>query len=187
MHDHLVRAVTLFAAVALASACGGDSATGPTTQSVGPDGGTLYFFGDRVSLIFPPGAVGSDVTISARIARSFPENNRVVPETVFDFGPRGIPLKQAVELTISYDESHVPRTVYDYELSIYEVVDGKWERVAGSQADGIANHVFAAIGDFGVFAVVLPATGLTEQERRRTRECEFPTEELGEQCKNEQT
>jgi hypothetical protein len=91
--------------LAVAVACGDDAATGPVAITVGPEGGTLSFADGRVTLLFPPGAVDQEVPVTVSAAGDAPPSSRLVPGTVFEFGPAGIPCRQvSAKTSSSYPE-----------------------------------------------------------------------------------
>jgi hypothetical protein len=79
----------------------------------------------------------------------------LVRGTVYDFQPEGIEFTVPVQLRVEYDSDSVPDSVLSEEhLRIYEVVDGGWEKVIGSQALADRSEVKAEINGFSVLGVL---------------------------------
>ncbi len=90
-------------------ATGGSPEVGTSSILVGPAGGTFLFFGGKVKLEVPPGALTKTIPIGVLIPKSYPQAPRLVPGTVYDLLPDGVTFKKPVKLSITYDQKKVPR------------------------------------------------------------------------------
>ncbi len=128
-------AASICAVLVVLTACGDDSPTGPTSNTVGPQGGTFTFAGGNVTLVVPPGVVAQEITVTVQAATSFPASPRLVEGTAYDFQPVGTVFAQPVALTIRYDAANLPTGVLENELGLNEVIGAGWQQVTGSTVD----------------------------------------------------
>jgi glucose/arabinose dehydrogenase len=135
-------------------ACGGDSPSEPLTGSVGPAGGTLAFAAGKVRLEVPPGAVASEVTFTVESATGYPDDPRIVDETIYRFGPEGLQFAEPVRLTLSYERAKIPAGLREGELRLFRVVGAAWQQVSGSEPDATARSVSGLIGGFSVLGIL---------------------------------
>ncbi len=155
----LAGLLTLLAPLVLVQACGGDdgSPSGPEgpEDTVGPDGGTLSFQNGGVVLVFPAGAVSSDLTVTVQLGGG-PADDFLVGGSDRDLGPDGTQFSQPVGLTLGYDPGQLPAGVREQELGLYKAVSGGWEEVQGSTVDAGSNTVSGSINSFSVYGVLGP-------------------------------
>ena len=65
-----------------------------TSALCGPDGGSYSFYGGRLILEVPPGALTSSTPIGALIPRTFPRVTGLVTHTTYDMLPDGLLFKK---------------------------------------------------------------------------------------------
>ena len=117
-------------------------------------GGAVSLADDAVNLVFPAGAVGEAVFITAEPATGLPVQPVPIPNTAFDFGPDGIVFDEPVTLTIGYDPADVPLGVPEEELRLHKLIDGGYVQAEAGVVD-VANHsVVGTIDRFSVFVVL---------------------------------
>jgi uncharacterized protein YjdB len=128
-----------------------------------PVGGTVSAAGGQVTLVFPPGAVTQQITVTVDPAASTPPNTRFVASTAFEFGPAGTRFGSAAGLTIQYDPGDVPAGVMENDLRLHTVVSGSWGEVPGSSVDLVGKSITGQIDGFSTYGVMgASATELLE-------------------------
>ncbi len=129
---------------------------GTATVLIGPAGGTFSFFGGKVKLEVPPGALAKETSIGVKVPNSYPQDARLVPGTVYDLLPDGTTFTKAVKLSISYDQDGVPKGTAETGLRIHKVVSGIWALISGGGADGAANVAWTRIDSFSKYGIMGP-------------------------------
>lgn len=120
-----------------------------TGLPVGPEGGELEFEGGSVVLSFPPGAVGSDIAVSATpveppVGLGGPV---AVPGTAYEFLPSPYFFDAPVTLSIRYPAGDPSF------LRLVKLVDGGSEPVESSRVD-LANHaIVGEVTSFSFYAI----------------------------------
>ena len=159
---HVLRPLTLAAAIAaalLAAGCGGDDPTAPTpppTTTLGTvptSGTTLQVPGGGVQLVFPAGAVTTATTITAEPSVEHASDATIVPGTVFDFGPDGTQFAEPVQLTIAYDPTKLPTGTVEGSLAVHKYYPDGWRLIPGGTVDLAARTVSAPITSFSIYAI----------------------------------
>jgi hypothetical protein len=106
----------------------------------------------RVRLDVPPGAVSTETTITVDPVTTYPEPERVVAGTVFDFGPDGTQFANPVQLTIQYDVAGIPTGVAEGDLRLLHRVGDNWVVVPGSSIDVTQHTVRGDVTGFSEYA-----------------------------------
>jgi hypothetical protein len=119
-----------------------------------PAGGTVSAAGGQVTLVFPPGAVTQQITVTVDPAASPPANARFVASTAFEFGPAETQFGSDVLLTIQYDPADVPAGVMENDLRLHTVEGGSWGEVPGSSVDLTDNSITGQIDGFSTYGVM---------------------------------
>jgi hypothetical protein len=127
-----------------------DSAT--VVVVTGAGGGTVLS-GD-VQLVFPAGAIDRPLQVVVNAATGAPSDPALVVGSAYEFTPDGLAFAAPVDLTIRYDVADIPSGFSETQLGINHLVQGKWERLAGTRVDVAAHEVTAAISGFSVYAVL---------------------------------
>lgn len=123
---------------------------------VGASGGTVSAVDGAVTLALPEGASGGNVGITVWPATGFPVDSRLVPGSVFDFGPDGAQFAEPVRMTIRYDPDSIPPGGDERSLVLGHAVDGVWTVAAGSTVDVATHTVTGPVRSFSFYAVRLP-------------------------------
>src|SRR5439155_9452801 len=133
--------------------------TGPKTSmpSVGPSGGTVQSADGNVVLVFPPGAVSTNLAIVVERATTFPADPAVVSGTVYHLGPDGAQFAQPVQLTIKYAPTVLPPGVQESLLKLYKAIGGGWQEIAGSSANPVSRTVTGLITSFSIPGILWQA------------------------------
>ena len=108
---------------------------------LGPEGGIISAADGRVILNAPAGAVSAPITITINPVTSYPEPERVVAGTVFDFGPDGTDFATPVQLSIRYDVGNLPLGAATDELRVHRLMNDTWVQTPGSTVDAMKNTV----------------------------------------------
>lgn len=139
-----------------------EATAGTATVAVvtGPQGGTVSVASGQVTLVFPAGAIDPPIMVTVDVGSLAPSMTRLVPGTVFDFGPSGTPFNVPVRLTIGYDPSNLP---VESLLRLFQVVGDRWVEVSGSAVDVVAQTVTGEINTFSRYAVVSLTTACRKQ------------------------
>ena len=130
---------------------------GTATVLVGPSGGTFSFFGGKVVLQVPPGALTKDISLGAQIPKSYPADPQLVPGTVYDLLPDGTTFNKAVKLSITYDQASVPSGMTEAALRLHKEVSGGWAVVVGGGLDAKAHVAWAMLSGFSKYGVKGPS------------------------------
>ena len=120
---------------------------------IGPAGGTFSFFGGKLKLEVPPGALTKDTSIRAQIPKSYPKATELVPGTVYDLLPDGTSFKKAVKLSISYDQGDVPKGSAEAGLRLHKVISGSWALLPGGGADTKNRVAWTKINGFSKYGI----------------------------------
>jgi hypothetical protein len=127
-----------------------------TPTILGPEGGIISAADGRVILNAPAGAVSAPITITVNPVTSYPEPERIVAGTVFDFGPDGTEFAIPVQLTIQYDVNSIPTGIAENDLRLLNQIGDTWIEVEGSTEDVHMKTVTGAISHFTTFGLGLP-------------------------------
>ena len=129
---------------------------GSTTAVAGSAGGTFTFYGGKVTLEVPAGALSKDTTIRVLALVSYPQDSRLVPGTVYDLLPDGTSFNKAVKLSITYEQASVPSGLAEGDLRIHKVVSGSWKLISGGGVEAKANVAWANLKGFSKYGVAGP-------------------------------
>lgn len=135
---------------------GGD--LGVSTALVGPAGGTFMLLGGRIKLEVPPGALSSDVLVTARKSTNHPSSSLLVDNTAFELLPAGAVFQKAVTLSIAYQEADLPKGSLAAGLTMNVVAGGDWWPVKGGGVKPEAKLVWAKIKGTGTYGVMANAS-----------------------------
>lgn len=137
---------------------GGNSGHEPPTETTtaSPGGGTFRFFGGKVTLEVPKGALTMASPLGVRVARSYPSDSKLVPGTVYELLPDGLTFKKLVKLSIVYDPAKAPQSTSEAVLRIHKEVAGGWRLVTGG-VDTSGHVVWAGLLGFSTYGVKGPS------------------------------
>ncbi len=116
-----------------------------------------------VRLEIPANATASTTTFVLDPTVQHAADPRLVTGTVCELGPSDMALTEPVRLEIHYDPAALPEQATESELSMYELLDGAWNKVANSVVDTVNHHVSALVDHVGTYAVMVLANGSPEQ------------------------
>ena len=133
----------------------GKSDVGATAQVVGSAGGTLLFHGGKVRLEVPPGALTKECKVKVLVEKTFPKDEALVPNTVYDLLPDGTKFAKAVKLSIVYEQARVPSGVNEADLRIHKVESGAWKELKGG-VDAKAHVAWAQLNGFSKYGIKGP-------------------------------
>jgi len=133
---------------------GGGTVGAAGAATIGIAGGTISTADNKVSFALVPRAVLSDTEITMTPLDSYPTDSRVIPGTVYEFGPDGILFNGRVELTLAYDPLSLPEGVNEDDLVIGKLINGAWQPVFGSMVDRDNNRVSVPIRGFSTYGVM---------------------------------
>lgn len=146
--------------ITITAKTGGIAGTATIDVVTGPQGGTVSVANGQVKLVFPAGAIDPPIMVTVDVGSLAPSTTRLVPGTVFDFGPSATPFNVPVRLTIGYDPSDLP---VESLLRLFQVVGDRWVEVSGSGVDVVAQTVTGEITTFSRYAVVSLTTACRKQ------------------------
>jgi Stigma-specific protein, Stig1/ZU5 domain len=166
MRRSVVLAVLFASSVAISTigACGGSTASssteGSASESVGASGGSVST-ATGASLLFPPGALANDttITIAATASAPVPAHATAVGEP-YVFGPEGSQFDKPVTLTLPFTAASIPAGKTSSDIAIYTAPVGStaFTRLATTLAD--ATHASATTMHFSVFVPVVLDDGV---------------------------
>src|SRR5690606_29115777 len=111
--------------------------------------------GGQITLGVPAGAIGQETSFYANELSAYPEPERVVAGTVYDFGPAELVFNPAITLTIAYDPNHIPAGYAESQLAIHKLTSGVWElqpSVLTPELDRIDTTV-SGLGIYGILVL----------------------------------
>ncbi len=124
---------------------------------VDSSGGIMTALEGAVRLDFPSGAVLESTAITVEGASYYPTSSKIVPGTIYEFGPNGTQFERPVQLTIEYDPSEIPAGTEEGELGIALATSWHgftgWLTLPDSAVDTDANTVTAPITSFSTYGV----------------------------------
>jgi len=126
------------------------------TVIIGSAGGTFLFFGGKLKLEVPPGALASDTPIGAMISKSHPQAPRLVSGTVYDLLPDGTKFNKPVKLSITYDQKKVPQGTSETVLRVHKVAGSGWQLLTAGGVDAWKNVAWADLNGFSKYGVKGP-------------------------------
>jgi hypothetical protein len=118
---------------------------------LGSSGGTVVTSDGRVSLGFPPGALGSDEQIVVMPVET--DSLRVIAGTAHEFRPSPYTFAQPVQLAIQFDPALLAPGARLNDLRLMRKLGSKWVEVAGSGIDLVTNTASGMIPSFSEYAV----------------------------------
>lgn len=121
------------------------------------NGGTSTLQGGAVALTLPPGAVDSDVVMSAvplDVATLPAGGRRLVPGTAWDFGPDGLRFATPAVLTLRFDPSRLPAGTDPAELRIHKRVGDSYVQQPAGRVDLVASTVSAETDGFSTYVII---------------------------------
>jgi len=125
--------------LSLISCGGGGGSKSPTVDisskkefAINSDGGTIeYVLPDnksvKATLEVSAGAVSDGTIITIIATDNYPPNSKVIPNTVFDFGPNDLVFSSPATLTIWYDPSEM--STPESHFGLYKMTGNKWEEI----------------------------------------------------------
>ncbi len=133
---------------------GGNNPGSTSGATIGINGGMFASSDNKVKFEFVPRAVLSDTEIKITPLNSFPSDPRVIPGTVYEFGPDGVLFNGRVEVTITYDPNTLPAGINEKDIVIAKLVNGAWQPAFGSMVDTEANTVSVPVRGFSTYALM---------------------------------
>ncbi len=126
-------------------------------NAVDSSGGVISAFNGAVKLDFPSGALSGKTTISVREASAYADASRMIPGTVYEFGPNGTKFLKPVLLSIKYDLSSIPAGTNENALRIVVATSSlrfaNWVAIANSTVDTATKTVIAPINGFSTYGL----------------------------------
>jgi hypothetical protein len=132
----------------------GSSGGGEETFSVDSDGGWVKPTDSAASLRFDEGSVSEEMDVTIESTTDLPEEEGLVPELGFEFGPDGIVFNEPVSLYIDYSGVEFPEGVEEYMLRIYKVEDGNFTMIPDCEVDLESKTVQGRIYTFSTYVVM---------------------------------
>ena len=114
------RTASSLVLVLLLASCG-DGGTGPVGKGGGENGGTVSLAGGAVTLLVPPGAVSTRISLTTDPTATFPHSDLLLPGSAYEIIPTSMTLAKAVALTLAYDPANLPEGVGESELQLQRV------------------------------------------------------------------
>lgn len=127
-----------------------EAEAGGASKVVGASGGTVSSADGRVRLVFPAGALDTDVTITIDPIVS-PAPGSFGP--TYELGPTGTIFKTAVTLELAYVDSEIEGN-WPQDLLVGTLVGGAWAPVRPSTVDETAATVSARTTHFSPYTVM---------------------------------
>lgn len=121
--------------------------------TIGPAGGSLAAMNGVVVLEVPPGVLGSEVQFLIRPTPDLAQNPRVVPGTVIEIAPGGVPFFGVATLKLRYDPARVPSGLEPASLQLYRLNGSTWGLVGGAPVSPSAQQISGSLGTTGTYAV----------------------------------
>jgi len=122
---------------------------------IGSSGGTLSTSGGNATLTVPPGALNSDVIITAKLITGGTPPG-FIPGTVYSFEPSGIQFNEPVIVDIKYNVGSLPVGFIENDLVLAFVENGKWVTIPNSIVDTLNDVVRGTFTHFTEIAIVAP-------------------------------
>jgi hypothetical protein len=132
----------------------GPSSGAKDAISVDSDGGWVKPTDCAASLRFYEGSVLEEIDVTVESTTDLPEEEGLVPELGFEFGPDGIVFNEPVSLYIDYSGVELPEGVEEYMLRIYKVEDGNFTMIPDCEVDLESKTVQGRIYTFSTYVVI---------------------------------
>jgi hypothetical protein len=161
--------------------CGGGGPGGhppggmPTATVVGMTGGAVTSSDGKLALSIPPGAVGSNVTITTEPATP-PAEGAV--GTVYEIGPTGTQFAMPVTLTLHYTAADVSGMA-ESSLRVATFAGGSWQLLPGAVVDTQAKTVSGVTTHLSPYAIIAEAAGKTCATVQGAMACDAPNATAG--------
>ena len=149
-------ALTLTLATSLGACTSNDKVdvTNPSVaKTISEAGGTLANATGSVQLLFPANAVSRAVEITVFPKTNITADNRVIPNTVYEFGPDGTTFRVPVILTLRFDSENLQPGISMNQLAIHKLVADQWIEVIGSTVNADQRAVTAEISSFSAYGI----------------------------------
>lgn len=102
-------ALSLLLVVGCLSACSGQASTSSTARIPAANGGTVHL-GDKITVMFPPGALAADTTVSIRPVKADGELPGATPvSAAYEVSTGGVALVSAISVRLGVSPSAVPK------------------------------------------------------------------------------
>ena len=128
---------------------GGGNGSPPLNENpIGPAGGTVTSSDGNVEIVFPAGAVNSEIQVTVEAEASPTQGDGMILNRAYGIGPDDVPFQQPVQVTISYDPADIPGGVDEDDLGLCKEEGGVWEEVSGSTVDTQNHSVTGQVSEF---------------------------------------
>jgi hypothetical protein len=129
----------------------GTSSGDPETKTIGPAGGTLALADGRLMLTVPPGALASDVVLSAQ-----PITNTAFGGlgTAYRLGPDGTTFSQPITLMFMAGDDDLAKVSIEGMGMAFQDAEGYWNRLPGAAFDAAAKTLSVTTDHFTDYAPV---------------------------------
>lgn len=158
------RRIKKFASVLFVLAggsCGESVETTGAVFNVTSVGATVSLAGGRVQLTVPPGAVSSDLLITAAAATTAPVNDLLASGSALSFSPTGLIFARPVTITVDISALALPAGVRGRELRLHRIKGAGWELIPGSSVNAAGTMVTASLATLETLGLVgLPVTSV---------------------------
>jgi len=139
-------------------------------DEVDSSGGVISAFDGAVKLDFPSGALSERTIVSVAKPSAYADPSKVIPETVYEFGPNGTQFLKPVQLSIRYDPSDIPPGTNESALGIVLAASSlrftNWVAVANSTVDTSAKTVTAPIDGFSTYGVTVESDLISDDYKQ---------------------
>ena len=142
--------------VALFAACGSENGD-QITNDLGPTGGTVISIDEMASVSVPRGALSQKTAITVGMVFS-PVSGNI--GRAYEFGPKGTSFSKPVTISITYDETIIPKGTQESNLKLAKFVNNHWQIDSSSLVDMEKNIVIGTTTSFSIYSVVDSSTSL---------------------------
>ena len=127
-------------------------------------GGSAWFLGGWAVLELPPHAIAANTAEHVAAVYSLDATETIANldfNSIYVFSP-AVAFSKPVTLRIKYDPSLLPTGVREETLTVYRVVNDRWQAVPGARVDTLHSEIVApvaALGTFGFFGATASPVG----------------------------
>ena len=157
----LKRRIVVVCGLFTVSSCG-DARLAPVSEfNVSPAGGSVAFAGGLVRLTVPPGAVSSNILVTASPATDAPASALLTSGSSWSFSPGNMTFSKPVTVTVNVSALTLPAGVRGRELRLHRANGSSWELVPGSAVAVDGSTVTANVMQLSTLGLLaLPVTSI---------------------------